>query len=428
MRLILIWRYSHNKAILKSLTMEATENEKETMPLAEKLVLIEALLKNRISTSQLALLREHINSKDLAEIIRKIYDLNNTQVNEIAALEKAMGFVDGLKNANRNNRFNAKIKDNFRKAVKDKKVILAEGDSWFNYPVILSDVIDWIGMEDNMAIYSLANGGDWLLNMLNGRKYVEELSVIHPDVFLISGGGNDLVGRSRVSAIVNPKPSMTEYNASPWAQELVNGSTLKAEVGYNDGRFKNGVQYLSKDFYALLMFFSLQYYSLINGILTAGTDDGKNGKFPDIVVITQGYDYALPSHSLSVFRNPLHWYRPFIRKFLGHGSWLKTPLQLRGILNKKDQEDIVYAMIYLFNEMMISNGKLFCAIPNVGPKVFHIDSRGAVGEEGWTDELHPLPENFKRIGQTFIDCINGEPNDPKYGQVFIVNKRYPKKA
>jgi hypothetical protein len=74
--------------------------------------------------------------------------------------------------------------------------------------------------------------------------------------------------------------------------------------------------------------------------------------------------------------------------------------------------------------MMIENGKLFCAMPNVGNRVFHIDSRGAVGENGWTDELHPLPENFKRIGRTFIDCINGEVKSV-HGQVFVVNELYP---
>ena len=59
-------------------------------------------------------------------------------------------------------------------------------------------------MENNFAVWSLASGGDWLLNMLSARQYVEELSVLHPDVFLISGGGNDLVGSSRLAAVVEP--------------------------------------------------------------------------------------------------------------------------------------------------------------------------------------------------------------------------------
>jgi hypothetical protein len=383
-----------------------------------KQALIKALLANRISLDDLALLRRHINEVDLSEIIQKIYDLNKTQVYELAALEKAMALVDGMKNSNRNARFTAKINQDFRKGT--HKVILAEGDSWFNYPVILSDVIDWVGMEDNLAVYSLASGGDWLLNMLNAKKYVEELSVMHPDVFLMSAGGNDLVGRSRLAAVVDPGGSSGEFEQSAWAVALIRGAKV---VPLDRARFANGARFISKDFYALLMFFDLQYYFLLDEILTGRTGDGANSKFPGIQVITQGYDYALPSHQLGFGWNPLHWFRPFIRMFLGHGSWLKTPLQMRGILDPQDQKDIVYAMIYLFNEMMINTGKLFCNMPNVGSKVFHIDSRGSIGPDGWTDELHALPVHFKQIGQTFIDCINGEIS--RHGQVFVVNELHP---
>jgi hypothetical protein len=109
--------------------------------------------------------------------------------------------------------------------------------------------------------------------------------------------------------------------------------------------------------------------------------------------------------------------------FLGHGGWLKIPLKMRGINDDAEQKDIVYAMIYLFNEMMIKTGDLFCKIPGLENSVYHVDSRGAIGEDGWTDELHPLPQNFKRVGETFIKCINHEPN--KHGQVYVVNEFYP---
>jgi len=79
-------------------------------------------------------------------------------------------------------------------------------------------------------------------------------------------------------------------------------------------------------------------------------------------------------------------------------------------------------MIFLFNEMMIHTGDVFCQL--TGPRVFHVDSRGAMGEDGWADELHPLPGNFARIGQTFIDCIQ-RPASSKHGQVFVVNELYP---
>lgn len=394
---------------------------KPLSPPDTKDTLIDELLRNRISIPKLEALREHIKETDLSHIIQRIYDLNKQQVFTLAALNRIMALVDGWKNSNRNARFTSKISNDFRKP--SHKVILAEGDSWFNYPVILSDVVDWIGMEDNLAVYSLASGGDWLLNILNSRKYVEELSVMHPDVFLISAGGNDLVGRSRIGAIVDPSGSSEEFEHNPWVQQLIKKATAHPIVPLDKTRFAKGLGYLSKDFYALLMFFHLQYYFLMNGILTGGSGDPANGKFPGITIITQGYDYALPSHRLDFGLNPLRWYRPFIRMFLGHGSWLKTPMQLRGILDPEIQRDIVYTMIFLFNEMMICTGDLFCKMPGVGNKVFHVDSRGSVGENGWTDELHPLPKHFRMTGRTFIDCINAKPSP--HGQVYVVNQLHP---
>jgi hypothetical protein len=387
----------------------------------DKIELINKFLANRISAAELEQLRDCIDAKDLAVIIQRIYDLNNKQVMKIAALEWVMGFVDGIKNNVRTSRFLKKINNNFR--VPGNKIILAEGDSWFNYPIILTDVIDWIAMEPNFAVSSLASGGDWLLNMLSQRVYVEELSILHPDVFLISAGGNDLVGRSRVAAIVDPTGASSEFNDNEFCRELIAKVKQDPIIELDQARFNNGLRFLSKDFYALLMFFHLQYHYLINGILTGNTGDAANSKFPGIQIITQGYDYAQPSHKLGFGLNPLRWYKPFVRMFLGHGSWLKTPLQMRGINNEQDLRDVVYAMIYLFNEMMIKTGDLFCKLPGLEHSVFHVDSRGAIGDLGWTDELHPLPRNFKRTGETFIKCINREPS--KHGQVYVVNDFFP---
>lgn len=371
---------------------------------ALKEVFIKELLANRISLSGFHSLLAAVNEQDLSLIIQRIYDLNDTQVRRIAALGPLMAKIDAIKNSQRNGKFLSKIKGGFRKNA-NNKVILVEGDSWFNYPVLLSDVIDWIGMEKNMAVYSLASGGDWLLNMLSARRYIEQLSTMHPDVFIISGGGNDLVGSNRIAAMVDPKGESDEFINSPWAQ----GVMRKSKTAFDPYKFNRGLKFLSKDFFALLMFFQLQYYNLFNGILTSGTGDPANGKFPNIRIITQGYDYVIPSRRLGFGFKPWRWYRPFARVFLGHGSWLKTPLDLRGISDFDKQEDIMYSMIYLFNEMMIETGQFFKEISGYDC-VFHIDCRGAIGRDGWTDELHPLPENFRKVGKVFIDCINGVPS------------------
>jgi len=356
--------------------------------------LINKLLKNRITPEELDRLRRcPVTADDLSDIIQHIYDLNEKYILELSRVEGLLRKLDDIKNRRRNKFFIKKIKSMSSNNGKKFKVILAEGDSWFNYPLILTDIIDRISMENDFAVYSLASGGDWLLNMLTARHYVEELSILHPDVFLISGGGNDLVGSRRLAAVIDTLAG-NEFHQNKWAEDLIKNAKTDI-IPLNMDDFTEGVKYLSKDFFALVMFFYLQYSFLISGILNGG-------KFPNIQIITQGYDYPIPSYNKGSFRL-LHWYVPFVRNFLGHGSLLKTPLLIRGITNPELQRKILYAMIYLFNEMMIQVGYLFNeTFPG---QVFHIDSRGSVGNNGWTDELHPLPKHFIKTGEVFVHCI-----------------------
>ena len=386
----------------------------------EKKELIEKLLANTILHEELAALRKDIDADDLSFIIQKIYDLNEMYIFKLAALVSMLEKLNAIKNAQRNQVFSKKIREGFRD-LNDKShiIVLAEGDSWFNYPIILTDIIDRINMDKDLAVYSIASGGDWLLNMLTGREYVEELSISHPDWFLISGGGNDLVGSRRLATILQPDGGSVEYQKNEWAQSLIDNAE-KTQVPLQDDFFE-GLEYLSKDFYALLMFFHLQYYFLLKGILKGGGDSAP--KFDGIRIITQGYDYPLPSFNYRFGLNPVTWYIPFIRIFLGHGSWLKQPLQIRGINDGEHQRKVMYAMIYLFNEMMIEMGSLFNAL-QIRPRVFHIDSRDSVGKHGWADELHPRPVHFIKTGETFINCIKQD-KQPTYGNVYVVKNCHP---
>jgi hypothetical protein len=381
--------------------------------------LIRKLLANNISRPELIRLRNNVDADDLSYIIQKVYDLNETSILKLAAIETQIAKFNAIKNSQRNQLFFKKIRSGFRNLQnKEHLMVLAEGDSWFNYPVILTDIIDRISMDKDLAVYSIASGADWLLNMLTAREYVEELSISHPDWFLISGGGNDLVGSRRLATILEPRGNSLEFEKNEWAQRLINNADKK-HVPLDD-RFYEGLRFLSKDFYALIMFFHLQYYFLINGVINGS---GKEPKFPGTRIITQGYDYPIPSVRYGFGLNPLTWYIPFSRLFLGHGSWLLQPLLIRGIIKIKDQENVLYSMIYLFNEMMIEMGNIFNQ-DQPAPKVFHIDSRGSVKKNGWTDELHPRPSHFIKTGKTFIDCIK-QTTKPTYGTVYVVKKCNP---
>lgn len=81
-------------------------------------------------------------------------------------------------------------------------VIVSEGDSWFQYPVLLNDVID--GLMEPFAINSLGAAGDTLSNMLAMREYREAIAAQNADVFLLSASGNDVLGGGNLATLLHP--------------------------------------------------------------------------------------------------------------------------------------------------------------------------------------------------------------------------------
>jgi hypothetical protein len=51
--------------------------------------------------------------------------------------------------------------------------IVSEGDSWFQFPFLLKDVIDWL--SDDYAIWSLDAAGDTLANMTSDPNITKNL-------------------------------------------------------------------------------------------------------------------------------------------------------------------------------------------------------------------------------------------------------------
>lgn len=80
--------------------------------------------------------------------------------------------------------------------------IVSEGDSWFQYPFLLTDVIDWL--SDPYAIRSLDAAGDLLSDMVRQGELITAVVQEKPHLVLLSGGGNDLLGGSHLSQAVLP--------------------------------------------------------------------------------------------------------------------------------------------------------------------------------------------------------------------------------
>jgi hypothetical protein len=65
---------------------------------------------------------------------------------------------------------------------------VAEGDSWFHYPIVLRDTLDWL--SDSYAIFDLAAAGDTPENMKRGiSNIIDVIEREGSQGFLLSGEG-----------------------------------------------------------------------------------------------------------------------------------------------------------------------------------------------------------------------------------------------
>lgn len=225
--------------------------------------------------------------------------------------------------------------------------LLAEGDSWFEFPVGppigVRDLISYL--LPYYPVYCVSAAGDTLQNMVMGLDQLEELvAKTKPHAFLFSAGGNDIAG-----------PEFKAY--------------LK---GYNPGFGPE--DYVSVNFSAFMKVVESNY-NLILSRLTR--------HFPKMRIYCHGYDWSIPR---ATGRFGI-WLWPSLES-------LEVPLDMRAA--------VVAIMIDRFNEMLKRQASLF------GGKVTHIDCRGVVTATRWFDELHPDSEAFSDIAKKFIERIDAD--------------------
>ena len=262
----------------------------------------------------------------------------NPELMEDNGLEGAfmLNTFNSLSRSRRNRKYRRRIKD------WDGVRIVAEGDSWFQYPLLLKDTIDQLIDRDNFqyAIYGLSEAGDLLSNIVREDEISEALNRENPDVFLISGGGNDMVGDNRLATMVK------EFSAN-----------RKAE-NYPNAKFDDFLIELER-----------LYRDLFTRILT---------DHPHLKIICHGYDNAIPQK----------------------GTWLGKPLISKGITAKTLQRQIVAVMIGRFNDTL---KKIEADFPG---SVYHVDCRKVVGTVSkWHDELHPKNEGYFKVAKKFDEVI-----------------------
>ncbi|GAA4409006.1 hypothetical protein GCM10023187_31630 [Nibrella viscosa] len=230
--------------------------------------------------------------------------------------------------------------------------ILAEGDSWFQYPFLLRDVVDYLAGVYN--VYSLADAGSRLVNLLAkpNPKFLQMLAQVRPAFFLLSGGGTDLFGEP-FRSFLREQPD----DRLPFPQCYLNETLLPVLATLQNEQRR------------------------IFRLVTMG--------YPDVKVLVHGYDYFVPLNPASDSAN---------------AGRLGTCMMGCGIRNQEDQEALVRYIVDAFNQRLE-------AVASEFPQVSYLDLRGVVRRTGrredyWFDEFHPNEKGFLSVSSRFVKRMN----------------------
>ena len=169
-------------------------------------------------------------------------------------------------------------------------VIVSEGDSWFQYPFFLRDIVD--NLQEEFAILSIGAAGDTMRQILDKGEYLPKIKRVKAEALLLSAGGNDLLG---AGALANYLKSF-EHGRPP-------------------------EEYLLPSFDAVLN----QVISGYRGIFV-----GVHEYDPHIQIFVHGYDAPIPREG----------------KFLG------KPMISKGIEDQGLQKNIAKEIMKRFNESL----------------------------------------------------------------------------
>lgn len=246
-------------------------------------------------------------------------------------------------------------------------VLIAEGDSWFDYP--MQDVLRLLEDDYIYDVESVAHKGDCVEDMAHSKGQFEEFArrlekllrdAKVPRAVLLSGGGNDIAG-DEFAILLNHAAS----TLPPLNEDVVRGVI--------DVRLKEA------------------YASIISGL----TAISKSYLGRPIPIVTHGYDYPVPDG----------------RGFLGGwwqlpGPWLKPGFQRKGHDNLAKNTLMIAQLIDRFNTMLAA----VSALPEFA-HVHYLDLRGTLKHDGtykkyWANELHPNATGFDLVTKKFADVID----------------------
>ncbi|GHB36152.1 hypothetical protein GCM10007094_27230 [Pseudovibrio japonicus] len=250
----------------------------------------------------------------------------------------------------------------------ERPMLISEGDSWFQFPILVDDVIDHLSSHYN--IYSLGAAGDTAQNMVYGanrarrREYLSALKDYKDQVsgFLFSAAGNDIIGEDPDTGVATLLEILKDFNG---------------DISDVEGHIDRAV--LDEK----LAFLKGAYERVISDIRAVP-------ELKNLPVFVHGYDYVFPYKWEGDTRNPLH---------AAQDEWLGEPLAERNIPSVLGRKIISVLLDELYD--------MLDGLVAMDENVIVVDCRGAMPNlSDWVDEIHGTSDGFAKVASRFKAAID----------------------
>ncbi len=276
--------------------------------------------------------------------------------------ENAMQIGNGLARFRRQMRFRRR-----KFFGSDLPVLVSEGDSWFQFPLLVREIIDQL--DDDYLIWSVGAAGDTAENIVYGRaEYLKALKKQKDDVrgFLFSAAGNDIIGEDPETQNAVLFDMIKDFNGDP--------NDVSGHI--NTTLLEQKMEFLEK-----------AYTKVISDIRA-------KPEFEALPIFIHGYDYAFPyPWGDDDPRNPIH---------ADKNQWLGDPLDKRQIHDQQLRWNIIKFLIDRLYTMMEG-----LAADSQQTNIWLVDCRGAMPDvNDWVDEIHGTSDGFKKVAARFVPVLS----------------------
>ena len=250
-------------------------------------------------------------------------------------------------------------------------VLVAEGDSWFDYP--FHDVLGILEDRHDFRVESVAHKGDTVEEMAYDDNQLDglERKMQHlqndarvPRAILLSGGGNDIAG-DEFAVLLNHRSA--------------NLGTLNGRI--IDGIINERLRFAVLSVIATVTRLSKLYFNRVTP------------------VVVHGYGYPVPDG----------------RGYLGGGwilpgPWLEPGFRQKGYLNLVENSAVMVDLIDAFNAMLATipteKGLEHVTYLDLRPLLSN-ELAGRAYRKSWDNELHPTKAGFQSVADEFSRVLLG---------------------